>query len=95
MTQQVTIELIGGRVQTYPPAKPTTPTITPTITAKVPTTVASAVVPSEPATYRNPVLAELQLLYDELTRRPAGHPGHRLKLERWRTLERKVRGVAP
>ena len=77
MTQQVTIELIGGRVQAYPPAKPTTPTVA---------------LGEPPRTFANPIRLELAQLYDEISRLPLGHPGRVTRLERWKTLERKVLG---
>ena len=89
MTQQVSIILTGGRVQAYPPTTakvPTTPTSTTSTSA-----VALAEPPTYP-TYPNPVLIELRALYDEIARLPAGHPGHRLKMERWKSLEHKLLG---
>lgn len=86
MTQQVTITLTGGKVQAYPPAKPTTPTTT----TKVSTTATTVALAEPPQTFVNPIRLELEALYDEIHRLPLGHPGRTTRLMRWETLKGKL-----
>lgn len=89
MTQQVSITLTGGRIQTYPPITAKVPT-TPTTTAKVPTTATTVALAEPPQTFVNPIRLELEALYDEIHRLPLGHPGRTTRLTRWETLKGKL-----